>query len=363
MALKVNAETARAIVFGGAILGGGGGGWLEHGLEMASQALSAGLTTIANIDEVSTAENGLIATASMVGSPAAAERHLEPDDFTRAVQLLDQSLLATGGQHLVGLIASECGAVACVNGWYQAARLGLSLVDAPCDGRAHPTAQMGSLGLHSDPSFVSRQAAAGGDRAAGRYLELNVCSTLDRASAMIRQAAVQAGGLVAVARNPVSAAVVRKGGAPGALHQALAIGRAFLGGGADGAAARVAAVTGGRVVSRATVSAVELRSEGGFDLGLARLKAADGEQEVTFFNEYMTVDARMTVDSARREATFPDLIMLVDPTRGRPIISAEVAAGMTVDLLIVPRDRIILGAGVKDRRLLEDAGRISGVSL
>jgi DUF917 family protein len=222
---------------------------------------------------------------------------------------------------------------------------------------------MGSLGLHTDPSFISRQAAAGGARAAGRYLELSVCGTLDRASAVIRQAAVHAGGLVAVARNPVPAAVVRKGGAPGALRQALMIGRAFLGGSADGAAMRVAAATGGRVVIRSTVNAIELRSEGGFDLGLARLRSADGEHAVTFFNEYMTVDECVGTDSSRRVATFPDLIMLVDPTRGRPIISAEIAVGMTVDLLVVPRDRIILGAGLKDRRLLEDAGRIAGVSL
>jgi DUF917 family protein len=122
-------------------------------------------------------------------------------------------------------------------------------------------------------------------------------------------------------------------------------------------------VTGGRVVCRGTVSAVELKSEGGFDLGLARLKSADGEHAVTFFNEYMTADECRGADSDRRVATFPDLIMLVDPTRGRPIISAEIAVGMTVDLLVVPRDRIILGAGLKDRRLLEDAGRIAGVSL
>lgn len=356
MALRVDAEIARAIVHGGAVLGGGGGGWLEHGLEMADQAIKAGLTEIAEVSELA---DGLVATASMVGSPAAPERHLEPDDFTRAVSLLTASLPA--GERLAGLIASECGAVACVNGWYQAARLGLKLVDAPCDGRAHPTAQMGSMGLHADPGFISRQAAAGGSRAAGRYLEVNATGQLDRASAMIRQAAVQAGGLVAVARNPVSAATVAVGGAPGALRQALAVGRALLAGPGDGAAQRVAAASGGAVLARAAITAVDLRSEGGFDLGRLTLGAAGattgGEYTIPFFNEYMAVDG------PGRRATFPDLIMLIDPMRGRPIISAEAAVGMVVDILVVPQSRLILGAGLKDPRLLAECGRIAGVSI
>ncbi|MGE5560348.1 MAG: DUF917 family protein [Chloroflexota bacterium] len=352
MALRINRAAAEAIVFGGAVLGGGGGGWLEHGLEMARDAIAAEFDTVLDIEDFA---DGLLATASMVGSPAAPERHLEAEDFARSVNLLDSLL---DGQRVRGLIASECGAVACINGWYQAARLGLHAVDAPCDGRAHPSAQMGSLGLHLDPAFVSRQSAAGGLRSAGRYVELAVSASLDRASALVRQSAVQAGGLVAVARNPVPAAVVRSGGALGAIRQALAVGQALLAGAPNTAAARVAESLGGRVVARGAVSEVQLDSRGGFDLGLVRLAAGGQALEVSFYNEYMTLDG-----DGERLATFPHLIMLIDPKRARPIISAEVTVGLTVDVIAVPRDRLILGAGLRDEQLMIETGKIIGRSL
>ena len=66
-------------------------------------------------------------------------------------------------------------------------------------------------------SSLSVQAAAGGDPAQGRHIELVVSASLSSASQMVRQAAVCAGGMVAVARNPVSVAYARENAAPGAV--------------------------------------------------------------------------------------------------------------------------------------------------
>ncbi|MEW6723346.1 MAG: DUF917 family protein [Bacillota bacterium] len=104
----------------------------------------------------------------------------------RAVELLRDAL----GVRIGGLITNENGGSATVNGWIQAATLGLPVVDAPCNGRAHPTGLMGSMGLHRSPGYLSLQAAVGGDPNQGRYLEITAAGSLAGASATVRQASI-----------------------------------------------------------------------------------------------------------------------------------------------------------------------------
>src|ERR1035437_6806862 len=101
----------------------------------------------------------------------------------------------------------------------------LPAIDCPCNGRAHPTGVMGSLNLSEAPDYVSHQTAVGGG--GGRYLEVSVAGSLERAAAMVRKASVKAGGLMAVARNPVTIAHAKHNGAPGAIRKAMAVGEAL----------------------------------------------------------------------------------------------------------------------------------------
>ena len=123
---------------------------------------------------------------------------------------------------------------------------------------------------------------------------------------MIRQAAVQAGGLVAVARNPVTASFVRQNGAPGAIGKCIEVGRAILeapdGEGAGAEAAAKAA--GGRVAARGMVSRVDLTTTGGFDVGSVTVDGECGTFEMVFWNEYMTLE-QVKPAGVKRLATFP----------------------------------------------------------
>ena len=343
-------ETIRAAVYGGAVLGGGGGGNIEEGLRLGHLTLEVGRPHMLALDEVN--DESVLVTVAMVGAPSATEQYVEPMYHVQALQLLMTHLDAPVG----GLITNENGGAATINGWLQSAVTGLPVVDAPCNGRAHPTSLMGSMGLDGMDGYVSRQAAIGGNPAAGRHVRVYVESALMAGAQLVRQAAVEAGGLVAVARNPVTAAYARDHAAPGALQQALEVGRALLG--ADNpqeAAELVCGVLGGEVVCRARVNRLILRSEGGFDVGQVEM---EGGYELTFWNEYMTLEWQ-----DQRLATFPDLIVTFSTTEISPVSSAKVQEGQEVLVIRVPRQFLRLGTGMRRPQLFRAAEQAVGKDL
>lgn len=346
---QLTLSDAEALVMGGTILGGGGGGDRDEGLKFARLALETGDVMLVHPDALS--DDDLIITCSGVGAPAATERAVAPRDYINAVQLLLEHCPVPPG----GLNASENGGFNSVNGWFQAAVLGIPVVDAPANGRAHPTGIMGAMGLEDEPGYISRQAACGGSRKDGRYIKVYAEGSLSAAAAVVRSAAVAAGGLVAVARNPVSAKYVRSHGAPGALSQAIDMGRAFIAqverGGPDAAVAVLEEHLGAVVLARGAVRDFDLVTEGGFDVGRCHI----GEVAVTFWNEYMTVDA-----GGQRLATFPQLITTLDAGSGLPLTTAQLADGHEVILISAPLDRLILGSGVRKRANLARIEQVVG---
>jgi DUF917 family protein len=332
-------ETARDLVLGGAVLGGGGGGSMAQGAELLRVALEIGRPRLLAVDALP--DEALIVTVSAVGAPSAAEQDVRVADYADALRLLAERL----DRPIAGLIASENGGFSSANGFVQSALSGIPVIDAPADGRAHPTGVMGSLGLDAVAGYVSRQAAVGGTPGA-RRVRLYVEGDLAAVDHVVRQGAVAAGGMVAVARNPASAAYVRAHAAPGALALAVRLGRlvrAHAPEGGEAVARALASALGGEVVATGLVRDVTLRSAGGYDVG--SLRVADAE--ATFWNEYMTVDA-----GGRRRATFPDLVVTLDLRDGRPRGTAEVREGDPVALLVVPHRRLPLGAGVRLRQNL-----------
>jgi DUF917 family protein len=350
--VRLTAEHVEAAVLGGAVLGGGGGGWIPDGLERGRLAVALGTPELVSADELP--DDAVIVTASAVGAPSTRDRYVRPVDFIRAVQVLAERT----GIRLGGIIANENGAGATINGWLQAAVLGVPVVDAPCNGRAHPTGLMGAMGLHRVPGYTAHQVAVGGDPSAGRRVEVYAAGALARAAAVIRAASVEAGGMVAVARDPVPLSYVRGHAAPGAVRQAIAVGEAVIaarGRGGEAAAQAAAEYLGGRIVDVGTVGSSALDVAGGYDVGSAAVAGSRGRYEITFWNEYMTLEA-----DGERIATFPDLIATLSAEDGMPVASAEIAPGMRVALLVVPRARLILGAGMRDPDLFEDVERAVG---
>lgn len=337
--LNLTMEHLEAAVLGGCVLGGGGGGSMEKGLRTAKLGLELAPVTLVDPEDME--DEAVLVNVSNVGAPSAEHAWVDPMDNGRVVTVLCEKM----GIHADGIITNEAGGSASVNGWLQCALLGLPLVDAPCNGRAHPTGVMGSMGLHKIPDYYSYQAAVGGRREDGRRIEMAAGGSLGSVARLVRETAVEANGLVAVARNPVTMKYARENGACGSVRQAIELGQAMIAArpqGADAVLNAVCEFLGGSILANARVEQVDLRCSGGFDTGIVRV----GDVELTFWNEYMTAER-----NGVRAATFPDLIMTFDAETGIPVTSAEIKEGMRAAVLVVDKSRIKLGAGMKDPEL------------
>jgi len=335
-------ENIRQAVIGGALLGGGGGGAIELGMQLGFEALKQGEVVLKDIEEVSPSD--LLVTCSLVGAPASTDTYIEPGHYIEAIDYLQlQTELG-----ISGVVSNECGAVGCVNGWLQSSIKGLFLVDAPCNGRAHPTGLMGSMGLHRDKDYISSLAFSGGDPKKNRHIVGFCKGSIENTAQIARYGSILAGGMVAVSRNPVESSFLRKNGAPGAIKKALEIGRAMLLRESEGPEAMVSAameILGGEVICKGIADGVKKENQGGFDVGKMMIKG----YEVTFCNEYTTLENF----EGERIATFPDLIMTVDALTGIPVTTADLCSGQEVFLLKTTASNLILGSGMFCEELFE----------
>ena len=103
----------------------------------------------------------------------------------------------------------------------------------------------------------------------------------------------------------------------------------------------------GEIVATGTVNAVTIETRGGFDVGLVVMQTAKGKIEMTFWNEYMTLEI-----DGERIGTFPDLIATMDAGTGRPVNTAEIKEGQDIAILLAGKEKLILGAGMRDPELL-----------
>lgn len=349
--LKLTEDLIDAAILGGCVLGGGGGGSMEEGRKMANMAVNLSSIDLIDIEDMS--NDSILVNVSAVGAPSAKSACAEPIHYFRAVELMKK----VSGIKPDGIITNEMGGLATVNGWLQAAMLQIPVVDAPCNGRAHPTGIMGAMGLHKK-DYESIQVAVGGNKEESTYVEVVSMGTVQKASALIRQAAVQAGGLVTVVRNPVTCQYAKGNAALGAVKQAIGLGKKMIKGKSKGVSKIIENICNflhADLVTTGKVKNLELNMEGGFDVGKFNIEK---DIEVTFWNEYMTLEKNKD-----RIATFPDLIMTIDADTGIPVTSAEISEGKKVVLIKVDSQDLKLGAGMRDQELLTECGEIIGKTI
>lgn len=348
--IEIDEEMVKNAVLGGALLGGGGGGSLKEGEGLGKLSLVVGTPTLINLDELK--DNAILVTVSAVGAPAAKEKHLKPIDYVKAIQLIEEA-----GVKVDGLITCENGGLATLNGWFQSAVLGIPVVDAPCNGRAHPTGSMGSIGLHRTRGYISKQTAVGGNPGEGRYLEIYIATGITEASRIIRQTAISAGGLVGVARNPVTVKYARKNTAVGGISQAIELGKIMREAKRKGpkyVVDQVVRFLKGRKIAEGRVEEVKIETIDGFDMGNIIVRDKNEIYKLMFWNEYMCLEK-----NKKRLGTFPDLIATIDLKTGFPLPTAEVRKGQNVVILHVPKQELKLGTGMKDPELFKQIEEVT----
>ncbi len=341
--MNIDRENGLNAIYGGLLLGGGGGGILSEGIKILDQVVKLGGIELHSIDEMD--NDSIVATASLVGSPSSKDKFVGAGHYKRVYELFGSIY----DKAVKGIITNELGAQSVTNGWMLSAMTGIPFIDAPCNGRAHPTGSMGSLGLSRSKNYVSVQVCAGGK--GDSEIEVTAKGTLAGASKIIRNSAVAAGGFVTVLRNPVSAGYVKEQAAVGAIEAAIKIG-GILRADENNIQKTISDLMnciGLEVLCEGVLTDVILNSRGGFDVGECVIKSKDSIYNVSIMNEYMTAEK-----NGVRIATFPDLIAIFDKKTALPVISAEVVGGTEVVLAKIPSDRLILGSSMSDIELFKE---------
>lgn len=345
--MKLNASDIQLMSLGSHVLGGGGGGPAARGLQSAKDAFELGCVELADLSSLP--DEALVVTVSGVGAPSRTASMYTSAHYLRALELMEDALK----RPIAGFIPSEMGANAAFGPMLPAAVRGLPLLNAACDGRAHPLGTMGSLGLASDPLYQTIQVACGGLRENGTYTELVATGSVTTTAKLCRNAADLAGGRAVVLRNPVTVGYLREHGAVGCYTQAMALGRAIAAAAPEQRPQAAAAFLGGEISACGTVESFSLLSENGLDHGSCTIAANNKQFHLTFYNEFMTMEC-----GTERLATFPDLITVFDCSSGSVLNTADLKNGMHVAVLTVPCQRLLLSSGVRDGALYPDLERI-----
>ena len=349
-------KDVEAAVKGGSVFACGGGGWADHGRELGTLAVTIGRPELVTMDEIP--DDAWIATAAAIGAPGGlTDWEMLGVDYVKAVQLVQEAL----GAPIHGLIIGQNGMSSTLNGWLPSALLGTKVVDAVGDIRAHPTGDMGSLGLASSPEPMI-QAAAGGNRAKNAYMELVVRGATAKVSPVLRKASDMSGGFIASCRNPVRASYVRQHAALGGISMALALGEAIIAADAKGGGAVVDAIckaTRGQIIGSGKVVRNTLKyTDEAFDVGVIEIGAGANRRLIHVMNEHMAVEDA----HGARIATYPDVITTLDAD-GRPVSAGQVREGMEILLFHVAKHDIPLSSSVRDPAVYPPVEKALGIRI
>lgn len=343
-------------VKGGSVYAAGGGGWADHGRMLGRAATSVGKPELVSVEELS--PDDWVATAAAIGAPASTTPwEMQGIDYVKAASLLQDAL----GQKLSALMVGQNGKSSTLNAWLPSAVLGTKVLDAVGDIRAHPTGDMGSIGMAASPEQMI-QTAVGGNRAEHRYIELVVRGATAKVSPVLRTAADQSGGFIASCRNPLRASYVQKHAALGGISLALTLGEAIIAAEKKGGSAVIDAIvktTGGTILVEGVITKKAVAySNQAFDIGTVTLGKGDQASVLHIMNEYMAVD-----DAAgTRIATFPDVITTLSPD-GEPLSVGQLAEGMQIFVLHVPKTIIPLSSSVLDPTVYPFVEQAMGIDL
>ncbi|WP_182356751.1 DUF917 domain-containing protein [Komagataeibacter europaeus] len=350
------ARDVEAAIHGGSVFACGGGGWVEHGRMLGTAAVNAGQPELVSMDEI--ADDAIIATAAAIGAPASTTHwEMLGVDYINAVRLVQKEL----GAPIHGLMIGQNGKSSTLNAWLPGAILGTKVVDAVGDMRAHPTGDMGSIGMANSP-LPMIQAVVGGNRANNAYIEMVAKGATARISPILRTASDMSGGFIASCRNPLPAAYVRAHAAAGGISRALQLGEAILQAQKKSGHAVIDAIVrelDGCIMAQGQVTRKAVRyTDEAFDIGTITVGSGSSAVILHVMNEYMAVNT----PDGQRLASFPDVITTLD-TDGYPLSVGEVEEGMEILVLHVDKTKFPLSSSVIDPAVYPPVERALGIEL
>lgn len=356
----LNKRDVLAACKGGSVYASGGGGFYNHGIEMGEAAVALSPVVLKTIDEFE--DDDLIITQTAIGAPAGTtDWQMLGKDYIRAVELLLEK--HPHPEKIKGILTPQNGKSSSTNGWLAASALGLAVVDATGDIRAHPTGKMGNMGVANDTSYETIQAVSGGRRETGRHIELSVQGTAAYTSKILRIASDLSGGFIAAARHPLKASYIKENAVISGLSRAIELGYRILNHEEEGATSVIDAIveqTQGEVLARGKVISKDMTyTDEAFDVGQVKVSTENDIFTIHVQNEYMAVDSL----EQGRVATYPDVITLFRSEDSHPLSTDEIEINQDVVLFKVSKEHFPLSTGVTDPSVYPEVEEVLGIDL
>lgn len=329
------------LLYGCTVLGTGGGGGLEEGLEMMEEDFQAG-RELKVVDVNDIPDDAYIATPYGCGAPTPAEGVVLDEKYRRLPQiegsptvLAYKKLEEFMGQKFYAVSSTELGGANTAEALHIACLLGIPIADADPAGRSVPELQHSTYYIKKVPIAPMGVATQFGDA----IILSEVVDDL-RAEDLVRAMAVVSNDLVGVVDHPTTGKIYRESVIVGAISYALRVGELLREARESGgnAAEMIADNENGKVLFKGTVTAVPWETVDGFNIGeiqLAGQDAYDGETYRIWYKNENLISYRNDVI----DVTCPDLICVFDKD-GTPVTNPDAKVGMEVTVIALPAPEI-----------------------
>lgn len=313
--MRILRETElKDIVYGATLLGSGGGGSPENGLQLVKSTLEIA-KEVPLVEPKEVPDYSTVCVVAGMGSPEALLKRGWENEDVPALKLMEQVI----GKKVDYIIAVETGGFNSISPLHAAAASGVPAIDGDGVGRAIPQLEMTMFCVHNLPLAPVTLADPYGNSAV--LYPINPAM----AEKMARGITVAFGMKAGLACHPMAGWQMKKAVIAGTYTLAEKIGRAMREARDEGRdpVKAVVEATGGYEIARGTVKKKEVETRGGFDYG----KVYVADVRVDYKNENM-----IAWKAEKPIAISPDLICWMT-TDGRPLTNADIKEGMEVAVI------------------------------
>ncbi len=329
------------LLYGCTVLGTGGGGGLEEGLQMMEEDFQAG-RALKVVDVTEIPDDAYIATPYGCGAPTPAEGVELEEKYRRLPQiegspavLAFQKLEQFMGKKFFAVSSTELGGLNTAEALHIACLLGIPIADADPAGRSVPELQHSTYFIKKVPIAPMGLATQFGDVA----ILSDVFDDL-RAEDMVRAMAVASNDLIGVADHPTTGKIYRESVIVGALSYARRVGELLRLAKETGESAPhlIAEKEHGKVLFSGSVTATPWETVDGFNIGEIHIAGtgsyAGDTYRIWYKNENLISYKNDVID-----ITCPDLICLFDD-EGNPVTNPDAKMGLAVTAIALPAPAI-----------------------
>ncbi len=325
------------ILYGCTILGTGGGGEMEEGLDFIDEALKLGKEfKLVDVDDVP--DDALVCTPYMLGaiSPLPEE---EKKVYNRLPRIEQQPIMLAFdrlkkylGSEFYGTISCEMGGSNTALSFYVAAMSGGLIIDADTAGRAVPEITHSTYylnGLPASPIFLANVF--------GETMILENLIDDERAEQVARSLSMASRNDIAVIDHALEIKTVRNAVIKGAISYAHKLGKEFRKAKQDkkDVARKIADIGNGFVAFRGKVENFSWKTGEGFTIGDLLIQGTQNYSGNTYKIDYKNENMISWLNN-EVHATIPDLICLIDTDNNEPVTNPNHKKGMNVAVIILP---------------------------